>query len=71
MKTVKTTYTCDRCGGDAGYTACHGDPPTAEAYFAVGLYGAGGPDRVKFKDLCRDCHDAVNAWMCGGKAKKE
>ena len=63
MKTVKTTYVCDRCGRDAAYKACHGEPPHAEAYFAVGLHGAGGTSRAVFKDLCRDCHDALDGWM--------
>lgn len=63
MKTVRTTYTCDRCGGDAGYTACNGDPPSPEAYFTIGLYGAGDPSKAKLKDLCRDCHDALEEWM--------
>lgn len=63
LKKVTTRYVCDRCGGDAAYTACHGDPPHAEAYFAVGLYGGGGTERASFKDLCRNCHDALDDWM--------
>lgn len=63
MKTVKTTYTCDRCGGDAGYAACNGNPPSPEAYLTVGLYGAGPPTKAALKDLCRACHDDLEAWL--------
>ena len=63
MKTVRTTYTCDLCGGDAGYNACRGDPPSAEAYFAVGLFGAGDTSKASFNDLCRSCYDALNQWL--------
>lgn len=67
-KTVKTTYSCDRCGGNAAYTACHGDPPHAEAYFSLGLYGAGNPTRATFNDLCRNCHDELKKWISAKRA---
>ncbi len=59
----KTTFTCDRCGGNADYRHCNGDPLCAEAYVSIGLYGAGDPSRAPRKDLCRDCHDGLEKWM--------
>lgn len=64
-KIVHTTYSCDRCGGDANYAACRGDPPHAEVYFAFGLYGSGGPEKAKFRDLCRGCYDELQRWFSG------
>lgn len=70
MKTVRTTYTCDRCGGDAGCT-CNGDEPSPEAYLMLGVYGTGDPSKSKLKDLCRNCYDALERWVSemhiGGK----
>ncbi len=68
MKTVRTTFTCDRCDGNADYKACNGDPPHAEAYFSSGLFGGGDPSKAPRKDLCRDCYDSLDAWLKGGRA---
>lgn len=63
MKTVRTTYTCDRCGGNADYKACHGGPPHAESYLLIGLWGAGSPNLEKVRDLCGPCYDSLHAWL--------
>lgn len=70
MKVIKTTFFCDRCGGDASdkkllQTDEHGNrsPYGPEAFIVFGHYRGSSPDSSKRQDLCIKCHDDLVNWF--------
>ena len=71
---TKTTYTCDRCGGEVlkkptiRHDALWGTLKGKTHYMAISIRGdaGGGSSDIELQDLCRDCCKSFNDWLKEG-----